>query len=117
MEYAPPLSLISSSNVAKLQGIQYRALRIIYKAPLKASSTELHNKAQLDTMHTRLTNLSKKYLEKAINNNNELISVLINNHTSLINSMNSNSKTLLNTMGIDERFTEHALQSRENIIT
>jgi len=81
MEYAPPLSLIFTSNISKLQGFQYQALRIIYiyKAPLKASSTDLHNKAKTSTVNIRLSYLSKKYLTKAINTNNEFINILIVN--------------------------------------
>ncbi len=40
MEYAPPFFLISPVNIAKLQSIQYHALRIIYKAPKKTSIRE-----------------------------------------------------------------------------
>jgi len=40
MEYAPPLSLISRINIAKLQDIHYQALRIICKAPIKNSIIE-----------------------------------------------------------------------------
>ena len=114
MEYATPLTLVSSSYVSKIQGIQYRALRIIFNAPLKASSTEL---AQLDTMHTRLTNLSKKYLDKVIYNDNEIICVLISNRSSLIESTDSNMKTLLNIMGFDEKLAKQASQTRANAIT
>jgi hypothetical protein len=98
MEYAPPLSLISSVNIAKLQGIQYQALRIIFKAPIKTSSTELHNKAKLNQIKVRLTNLSHKYLVKAINTNNELILNLLRNYNY---NHTSDTTSLLNLMGID----------------
>jgi len=96
MEYAPPLSLISTSNISKLQGVQYQALRIIYKAPLKSSSTDLHNKAKISTVNIRLNYLSKKYLTKAIYTNNELINILIVNRNS---TQDPSTPTLLDIMG------------------
>jgi len=95
MEYAPPLFLISPVNIAKLQGIQYQALRIIYKAPIKTSSTELHSKAKINQMKVRLTNLSNKYIVKAINTNNEIILYLLENYHT------SDTTPLLTLMGID----------------
>ena len=35
----------NKDNIKKLNGIQYRALKISFKAPLGASSTELHTHA------------------------------------------------------------------------
>ena len=96
MEYAPPLSLISTSNISRLQGVQYQALRIIYKAPLKSSSTDLHNKAKISTVNIRLNYLSKKYLTKAIYTNNELINILIVNRNS---TQDPSPPTLLDIMG------------------
>ncbi len=80
MEYATSLSLISSVNIVKLQGIQYQALRIIYKSPIKTSSTELHKKTKLNQMKARLTNLTHKYIVKALNTYNELIGNLLKNY-------------------------------------
>ncbi len=91
MEFAPPLSLISTSNISKLQGVQYQALRIIYKTSLKASSTDLHNRAKLSTVNIRLN-----YLTKAINTNNELINILIVNRNS---TQDPSTPTLLDIMG------------------
>ena len=65
------------------QGVQYQALRIIYKAPIKTSSKEMHTKANIETMNERLTNLSKSYLRRAISNDNKLISKLVQDYTQL----------------------------------
>jgi hypothetical protein len=46
MEYAAPLTILSNANIKLLQGVQHQALRIIFKAPLIASSAELHAKAK-----------------------------------------------------------------------
>jgi hypothetical protein len=35
MEYAAPLTILSSANIRLLQGVQYQALMIIYIAPQK----------------------------------------------------------------------------------
>ena len=101
MEYAAPLSLITKSNINKLQGIQYQALRIIYKAPLKSSSTELHNKANQETMKIRQEKLSSNYLIKATCSNNELINSLIDNRPTQTIGSPQIKKTLLDTMGIN----------------
>ena len=78
MEYAPSLTLQSPHNVALLQGIQYQALRIIFKAPINTSSKELHGKANLDTLAIRLEKLKNNYLKSALNTNNPLIELLNN---------------------------------------
>ncbi len=81
MKYATSLSLISSVNIFKLQGIQYQALRIIYKSPIKTSSTERKwAKTNLNQMKARLTNLTHKYIVKALNTYNELIGNLLENY-------------------------------------
>ena len=66
------------------------------KARLKASSTDLHNRAKLSTVNIRLNYLTKKYLTKAINTNNELINILIVNRNSTQDPL---TPTLLDIMG------------------
>ncbi len=39
MDYAAPLTLLSNANIRLLQGVQYQALRIIFKAPYMTSSS------------------------------------------------------------------------------
>ena len=76
MEYVPEVLLKSENNVKLLQGIQYQALRIILKAPLRSSSKDMHAKANLETMSTRLKRLNKNYWDKCQTNENELIEKL-----------------------------------------
>jgi len=73
MEYAAPLTILSNANIRLLQGAQYQALRIFYKAPLMAFSTELHLKVGIENIHNRLLGLSKKYVERASKVGNPLI--------------------------------------------
>ena len=61
MEYAAPLLRSNKDNIKKLNGIQYRALKIIFKAPLGASSTELHTKGNIEKVKERLAKLSNNY--------------------------------------------------------
>ena len=60
MEYAAPLTILSNANIKLLQGVQYQALKIIYKAPFMASSTELHLKAGIENIDNRLLGLSER---------------------------------------------------------
>jgi len=76
MEYVPTVVLESENNVKLLQGVQYQALRIILKEPLRASSTEMHTKANLETISTRLNKLNDNYWDKCRRNGNELIEKL-----------------------------------------
>ena len=86
-------------RICSSQGIQYQALRIIFKAPPKASSIELHQRAKVNSIKTRLSNLSLKYLIRAINTNNELIRILLEKHKRL-NYPTNNVPTLLDLMGV-----------------
>ncbi len=67
------------------------------QGPLKASNTDLHNKAKISTVNIRPNYLSKKYLTKAINTNNELINILIVNRNSTLDPLTT---TLLDIMGL-----------------
>ena len=66
-----------------MQGIQYKALRIIFKEKVGVSRNHIHNKAKINTIKERFNKISSKYLNEAIKNNNRLIIDLTNN---LINS-------------------------------
>jgi len=77
MEYAAPLTILSNANIKLLQGVQHQALRIIFKAPLIASSAELHAKANIQTMQERILDLSKRYVDRASKYDNPLIKSLI----------------------------------------
>ena len=80
MEYAPPIFLMSDSNVKQLSGIQYQALRIILNQPLKVSSTEMHRKSKLETFDNRLKKLSLNYFKSIQFYENELMMKLLRNH-------------------------------------
>ena len=73
MEYASPLTQLRMVNIKTLQGIQYKALRIIFKAPLATLSSELNTRAKIETIKSRIEKLSNNYLKKANKYNNELI--------------------------------------------
>ena len=81
LEHAAPLVIMSESNVKKLQGIQYQSLKIIAKESLGCSSQYLHDLFQIETIESRLYNLSSKYLELAIRNKNPMIINLIDTIT------------------------------------
>ena len=76
MEYAPAVILKSDFNLKRLSGIQYQALKIIYKEPYLSSSTTLHSISKIQPFKERIYELSIKYLERQINNNNPLITKL-----------------------------------------
>ncbi len=73
MDYAAPLTLLSNANIRLLQGVQYQALRIIFKAPYMTSSSQLHAKEGVESIKQRLMGLSKKYVERATKVSNALI--------------------------------------------
>lgn len=81
MEYAPQLLRMTEKNINRLHGVQYQALKIIYKEKYDSSSRFLHDLSQIETMGTRLANLSDKYIERATLNGNELILSLMNEIT------------------------------------
>jgi hypothetical protein len=68
-------SAISATNLNMFQIIQNNALRLILNKP-KVTRTRiehLHEEANIDMIDTRLTNLRKRYVLKAIHNNNLII--------------------------------------------
>ena len=85
MEYASPLTQLRMVNIKTLQGIQYNALRIIFKAPLATSSAELHTRAKIETIRSRIAKLSQNYLNNANKYNNELIVQLERNRPMIDN--------------------------------
>ena len=83
MEYAP-IILIMYTAVKRLKGIQYQALKIIYKEknflddkfdPI--SSKYLHDLSGFESIEERIYKLSTKYLENVIINKNPLILKII----------------------------------------
>jgi chorismate mutase len=75
MEYAAPILVLKQTNINRIKGIQYHALRIIFKKPIMTSSKELHELADLGKFEDRLYNLSYNYLLK--NEDNPLIKILL----------------------------------------
>ncbi len=73
---------ISTTNLNVLQIIQNKALRIIYKKSLFSRTTNewLHEQASLCTIKDRLKLLRKRYIRKAIANNNPIIIPVINEY-------------------------------------
>ena len=78
MEYAPQIHIVNSKNIDRLNGIQYKALRIIYKEKFNCSSTFLHHISSIDTLENRIYSLNTNYMEKNILNSNPLIAELLN---------------------------------------
>ena len=76
MEYAPPVLLQSKNNIATLQIIQNQALRIILKAPYRTPIKDLHAKANIETIDSRINKLNDNYWLNCKLNNNELIEQL-----------------------------------------
>ena len=76
LEYASTITEMSEYNVKRLSGIQYQALRIIYKEKIKCSNQYLHDLSQVEPLEERLHQLSSNYLQKAIINKNTLINKL-----------------------------------------
>jgi hypothetical protein len=74
--------IISATNLNVLQIIQNKALRIIYKKSLftRTSNEWLHEQASLCTIKDRLKLLRKRYIRKAIANNNPIIIPVINEY-------------------------------------
>ena len=57
----------------RLSGIQYQALKIIYKEKIECSNQYLHDISQIEKLDHRLFQLSSNYLQKAIQEKNPLI--------------------------------------------
>ena len=70
------LLLTSSYFKTLMNSIQYKALRIIFKAPARWSSTWLHKKANIPEVEDRLNSLGKFYLDQAIINRSPVITLL-----------------------------------------
>jgi hypothetical protein len=67
----------SESNKKKLRAIQYKALRIAFKEPIKTKNEELIKLAKTTTLDKRIEIINKKYFENCIIHNNELVKDII----------------------------------------
>lgn len=81
MEYAAPVLMMSDHNLDRLNKMQNKALRMIYKQPLDTTSKRLQELSSLQAMNQRIKNLAKNYLRKAINVKNPLIYELTENES------------------------------------
>ena len=61
LEYASPVMIMSTNNIERLSGIQYQALKIIYKERLECSSQYLHDISQIEKLEERLFQLTSNY--------------------------------------------------------
>jgi len=80
MDYSAILMpIISETFKNKLQVIQNNALRIILNKPkiMKTKIVDLHSEVNLETLETRFLKLRRRYVQKAISNNNPVILELI----------------------------------------
>ena len=78
MEYASFIyKLLSTPSKARIDAIHHSALRIIYNKDRFFGTTQLLNLAGDSSMETRLSFLRDRYLNRAYENNNPLITRLI----------------------------------------
>jgi hypothetical protein len=98
IEYSAIIApIISAANLNTLQIIQNNALRLILNKP-KITRTRieyLHEEANIDMIDTRLTTLRKRYVLKAIHNNNPIIKDTISEYLNFSGGRYLNHKTLL----------------------
>ena len=89
--------IISATNLNVLQIIQNKSLRIIYKNSLfsRTSNEWLHEQASLCTIKDRLKLLRKRYIRKAIANNNPIIIPVINEYLMFSGGRNLSMNTIL----------------------
>ena len=65
--------LLSETNKKKLRAIQYKALRIAYRKPLKTKNDELLSLSKASRLDDRIQVLNNTYFENCQNHENELI--------------------------------------------
>ena len=87
IEYSASIYTITNPQVTKsLQILQNEALRTIMKMKREEGNAKLHKTSGMPEIDNRLTILTQRYLERAIINNNPLITQLINEWSDPLNS-------------------------------
>ena len=61
------VDIISETNLKRLQVIQNKAVRCIFKARFDSSTSELCSKSNLNTIKDRLFDLNKRFIERNLN--------------------------------------------------
>jgi len=113
IDYSAILSpIISKTNLNTLQIIQNNALRIIFKKPLTTRTTIdwLHEKAKLIRIETRMINLRKRYIYKAVENKNPMILELIYEYLNFKGGRNLSINTMLCDM-----YDDLKIRTRQNM--
>ncbi len=79
-----------------MRAIQYKALKIAYKKPLKTTNTELLTLSKATKLDERIKILNEKYFENCIKFNNELVKEIVKNYLNWYTiNRNSKYKTIL----------------------
>jgi hypothetical protein len=84
-------TLISETNKKRLRALQYKALKIAYKKPLKTTTTEFLTLSKATKLDERIKILNEKYFENCIKSNNELVKEIVKNYLNWY-TINRNSK-------------------------
>ena len=79
-----------------MRAIQYNALKISYRKPLKTTNTELLTLSKTTKLDDRIKILNERYFENCIRFNNELVKEIVKNYLNWYTiNRNSNYKTIL----------------------
>ena len=89
IEYNSMIFPLISERIKRLRAIQYNALKISYRKPLKTTNTEL-------LTLSKTTILNERYFENCIKFNNKLVQEIVKNYLNWYTiNRNSNYKTIL----------------------
>lgn len=80
MEYIPFVKYSASeSSIMTLEMLQRKAVKIAFRLPISTATKDCYKLARIDNIKDRFESLSKRYLQKATNNN-QLIKELIDKY-------------------------------------
>ncbi len=86
---------LSQLQINKLQTVQNKAQKQIYKKESDKTLEQLHQLAKLDSIKTRFFKLTKNYIIKAVKSNNPIILDLIRDYKCYANGRILKHQTLL----------------------